>query len=691
MEPRWVRSLPCPDRCQVCGTSLPRGIPAWWDSGTGQVWCQGCRPGPLVEPVPENERSAPSCNEPDPELQDRWRRLLGVLSRALQVGSAEAWASFGGHRWTSLPLGQERTFCEGRGGVHLHPDLDRLAGRLQSGQSLCYGWPVLVFPGHDGLMIAPVFLAELAPPPYLHREVPVQEEATLNPFLGLPESWKAQNLPESLPLGDPERLMDLAEQVAQALDLPIHPLDPWRLRHDGPRAPGLHNLAVALLIEIPPALRGTLEELRVLRERSDWTGTAAALLLGLEVPGVEGRLGAPASLLPVKGAWEKVLGRIRRGTHASLVVSDDDQASLLALAALANAWLDGDRMLVSWAHQEGLDQVLERAGQVHPGMLLATGPGRVREALPVEVAHLLSELSEAPPSARAEEVAREDLARAVEERRQVLWEERRSDLARLLAEQEKLARRLWGESRDEPALDPAQVESQAERLRRVRLLGGWRQRRYLRGLGVQSQAALEDLLAWARTSRASARVLEQLGALPPEDPGLRRERDAAWHRATRRAVVACVRRRLASWSAPLEALSRVPPGAPGLARALRAALPGPRGWASSLEGLNATLPLEAGLFDVGVLGAADACSLARALPLAYRCRRLVTLGEGRCGQELLRVDPRRWQTFLATFGFTEQELRARGLDPARDSAWEAFARAGSGPGSRDGEESPRWR
>jgi len=134
-----------------------------------------------------------------------------------------------------------------------------------------------------------------------------------------------------------------------------------------------------------------------LRERSDWTGTAAALLLGLEVPGVEGRLGAPASLLPVKGAWEKVLGRIRRGTHASLVVSDDDQASLLALAALANAWLDGDRMLVSWAHQEGLDQVLERAGQVHPGMLLATGPGRVREALPVEVAHLLSELSEAPP------------------------------------------------------------------------------------------------------------------------------------------------------------------------------------------------------------------------------------------------------------------------------------------------------
>ncbi len=690
MEPRWVRSLPTPDRCQVCGTSLPRGIPAWWDAGTGQVWCQGCRPGPLVEPVPENERSAPFCSEPDPELQDQWRRLLGVLSRALQVGSAEAWASFGGHRWTSLPLGQERTFCEGRGGVHLHPDLDRLAGRLQSGQSLCYGWPVLVFPGHDGLMIAPVFLAELAPPPYLHREVPVQEEATLNPFLGLPESWKAQNLPESLPLGDPERLMDLAEQVAQALDLPIHPLDPWRLRHDGPRAPGLHNLAVALLIETPPALRGTMEELRVLQERSDWTGTAAALLLGLEVPGVEGRLGAPASPVPLGGAWEKVLERLRRGAQASLLIPDDSAASLLALAALANAWLDGDRVLVSWAHQEGLDQVLERAGQVHPGMLLATGAGRVREALPLEVARLLSGLLEAPPSRHAEEEAREDLARAVEARRQVHLEERRTDLAadlaRLLAEQEELACRLWGESRGGPAPHPSQVESQVERLGRVRFLGNWRRRRYLRGLGAQPQAAWEDLLAWARTSRASVQVLEQLGTLPPEDPGLRRERDAAWHRATRRAVVACIRQRLASWSAPLEALSRVSPGAPGLARALRAVLPGPRGWASPLEGLNASLPLEAGLFDVGILGAADCCGLAQALPLAYRCRRLLTLGEGRRGQDQIRIDPRRWQTLLGAFGFTEHELRARGLDPVRGSAWEALARAGSGPGTRDGEE-----
>jgi hypothetical protein len=115
-------------------------------------------------------------------------------------------------------------------------------------------------------------------------------------------------------------------------------------------------------------------------------------------------------------------------------------------------------------------------------------------------------------------------------------------------------------------------------------------------------------------------------------------------------------------------------------------LPGPRGWASPLEGLNASLPLEAGLFDVGILGAADGCGLARALPLAYRCRRLLTLGVGRSRQDQLRMDPRRWQTLLSAFGFTEHELRARGLDPVHDSAWEAFAGTGSGPGTRAGEE-----
>ncbi len=690
MEPRWVRSLPTPDRCQVCGTSLPRGIPAWWDAGTGQVWCQGCRPGPLGESGLEPERFDPVFREADPETQGRWRRLLGVLGQALQVGSAEARTALAGHRWTPLALGQERTFCEGRGGVRLHPDLDRLAGRLRSGQSLCYGWPAVVLPGPGGLTMAPVFLAGLAPPPYLHREVPVQEEAILNPCLALPDSWKAEHLRDGLPLGDPERLMDLAEQVGIDLGLPLDALDPWRLRYDCPRTPGLYNLAVALLVEAPTALRGTLEELRALQERSDWTGTAAASLLGLEAPESEDRVGMPAAPVPLTEAWEKVLGRLRRGAQASLLAPDDQEAGLLALAALANAWLDGDRVLVSWAHQEGLDQVLERAGQVHPGMLLATGAGRVREAIPVEVARLLSDLMEAPPSGRAEEEAREDLARAVEARRQVLLEERRTalvaDLNRLLAEQEELARRLWGEPGSGPAVDPAQVESQAERLGGVRFLGGWRRRRYLRGLGVQPQAAWEDLLTWARTSRASVRALEQLATLPPEDPGLRREREAAWHRATRRAVVACIRRRLASWSAPLEALSRLPPGAPGLARALRAVLPGPRGWASPLEGLNASLPLEAGLFDVGILGAADGCGLARALPLAYRCRRLLTLGVGRSRQDQLRMDPRRWQTLLSAFGFTEHELRARGLDPVHDSAWEAFAGTGSGPGTRAGEE-----
>lgn len=689
MEARWVRSLPSPDRCQICGTSLPRGIPAWWESRTGQVWCQGCRPGPLTDSDSEGDRRGLSSVSPDPGLQDRWSRLLGLVRRALQVGSAEARVPLGGHRWAPLPLDQERALCQGTGCVNLHPDLDRLAGRLRSGQTLCYGWPVAVLPGREGLEVAPVFLAELAPPPYHHRQISVPEKATLNPFLGLSETWIDANLPPEIPLGDPESLSELAEQVGQALDLPVDCLDPWRLRRDCARAPGIQNLAMVLLIETPPALRGALEELRILQERSDWTLTAAAALLGVFGAEVEGRQGMPACPVPLERAWEKVLGRLRRGVQTTLVAPGGSAGSLLALAAATNAWLDGDRVLVSWGRQEGLERLLDLAGQIHPGLLVTVGPSGGRQALPLEVARMLTDLQDAPPRGGGQE-ARQALDQAIRARQEVLVEERRAvlaaELAGLLAEQEELASQLWVGGRKEPSPDPAEVEIRAGSLAQARFLGGLRRRRYLRRLGVQPGAGLEDLLAWARASRASVQVLERLGALPAEDPGLRRERDAAWQRASRAAVAACIRARLVAWSAPLEALGGLPPGAPGLGPALRAVLPGLRGWASTLEGLGAALPLEAGLFDLGILGAADCCNLALALPLAYRCRRLAALGEGRSGPDLLRMDPRRWRTFIRNFGFTEEELEARGLDPVRDSAWEAFARAGSSPGACIGEE-----
>jgi Nuclease-related domain len=40
-EPRMIR-LRYPTRCVTCGTELPAGIPARWDSGTKAVTCAGC-------------------------------------------------------------------------------------------------------------------------------------------------------------------------------------------------------------------------------------------------------------------------------------------------------------------------------------------------------------------------------------------------------------------------------------------------------------------------------------------------------------------------------------------------------------------------------------------------------------------------------------------------------------------------
>ncbi len=682
-----MTSLQHPDRCQVCGTSLPRGIPAWWDAATGQVWCQGCRPGPGPEAQLQEEPARGAGLPAEGELQQRWSRLVGFLHRCLQVGTAEPLTPLDSTRWACLPLDRETALCQGTRRVSLHPDLDRLAGRLRSDQVLYYGWPTLVLDTGQGLAVTPLFVAEMLPPPYTLREVPLLEEPALNPSLVFREPALEALLAEVgelPPLGDAHGLAYWAERAGEALEVAVDSLDPGRLRPDLGRSPGLYNAATVLVAQSPPSLCTLLNELRELQGRSDWTGTAAARLLGMQPSRPSGREWMAAAPVPVDRAWEAALGRVRNEDLAPLAVPAGSGCSRLALAALANAWLDGESILVSAQQEADLEGILALAHQVHSGLLLPTGSRGRREALSTRLQDLLQELEADPQARQRAEAARRELDGAALERQRFQQEEAhraevRAALARFQRAEAQAARLVWGADLPERLPDPSEQGRRARSLERAWFLARARQQRFLRSLGAGPQVTLQEVLAWSGAAAEARRALEEAAALPAEDSARREACEAAWQGSSARALAEGVAARMQDWKAALHALSGARSTGPGWPQALQAALPAARGWACDLLELASSLPLEAGLFDLGLLEEAGSCSLAAALPLAYRCRRLALLGDPAGEFRQVAPDPARLRRMARHFGYTWDELARGGLDPRRDSAFKAFWLAAGSP------------
>lgn len=681
MALRWVTSLQDPGQCHHCGTSQRKGLPAWWDDETREIRCVGCRPAPDSEPEPPPREEAPA--PPEDSLQQRWSQLVRYLRRCVQAESALPVTLLNSSRWAVLPLGRETAFCEGAERVALHPDLDRLAGRVLSGQALYYGWPTVVLRMLDELCVAPLFVAELAPPPYGPSGILLREEPALNPAL-VSSSWfdasavaaVRAEVGEALPIGDPAAMARVATRVATALGLEGGPLEPSRLRPDVPRGTGLHNGALVLRAESAQATRLLLEELEELETRDDWQGTGAAVLLGLPAPDREARRGALAAPLPVNPGQAEALQALRHRALTVVEAPPGTGRTQVAVAAVGGAWLDGESVLVASTNPEAVEAAVGRAGEIHPGLLLRTGNREDREALPAAVAGLVEVV-------RAEEIpgdeasARRSVELAVEARLEISREAEVQDallasLASATLGEEEAARRAWPGAVPPAAADPEVEGRQAERLAGAWLLGGWRQKWYLRRLGALPEATVQDVARWARAAGAFARTFEELRARRVVDRAVLEAADAGWVSASAAAVAACASATLHGRVDQVEAVARCRPA--GLRQAIARARAGARGWACTSLAVGASFELVAGLFDLVILDQGNECSLAAALPLAYRGRRVAVLGDPLQAHPPTVLDPCRLRELVEDSGFQQGPLEAAGLAHGCGSAFTAFSR-----------------
>ena len=402
-----------------------------------------------------------SSSEPTP-----WQQLCIYVERCIEAEAANTLIPYAQENslWF-LHCGEEQLIV-GQGDTT--PASPELAARLTPRtRSVIYGWPTVVVPDRDNRpKVAPLFavLTEPERRPDSQWVLHASMEPELNLAItasGIFDPSLAEDIGDlsrdGLPFGDADALAAIAARTAALLGLPISShLNANALESQVGRNTGVYNAAISVFAEWSGYTNALRTELRELRSRNDWSTTAAGHLLTNGFGGTEGtqrRAGPLAAPLPSNQSQEETLERFRGEPLTVVTGPPGTGKTQLVVNAVANAWLDGDKVLVSSTNNRAVDVAVERAvGEVSNGLLVRTGKRDMRERVRDRIG---AALYDAAAHRGSQAAARAELRQAADERSSLLERLARLDeldleLMRLVEKQEELlsalkeaARTLW--------------------------------------------------------------------------------------------------------------------------------------------------------------------------------------------------------------------------------------------------------
>lgn len=718
-------SLKYRGRCRSCATDLDAGQRAHWSPSTKVVLCADCAGGESSSGKVASDRAAVGLRNAaseDPDVaealepdangsQALWRQMCEYAQRCI---GAEAARSLVPHAkadslWFIHP-GEEALVVGQRDST---PAPGKLATELGSRtqhrdrRSIIYGWPAVVLIGHDHKpRVTPLFSVHVEPEQDSDNEWRLH--ATVEPEFNLAITASGifdpsiteeigELLEHDLPFGDADAFAVLAGRTAALLGLDVlSPLDPGMLDSHVGRGQGVYNAAVSVVTEASGYSTTLLEELRELQARQDWATTAAAHLLpeGF-APEKGGRSpsGPLATPLVCNQSQEETLERLRRELLSIVTGPPGTGKTQLVVNAVSNAWLDGDKVLVTSTNNAAVDVAVARAEKdVCSGLLMRTGNRTEREQVPGRITAASDQAAthagnQAEARARLKQVATERTKLMEKlglldtlDRELLLVAE---DLEKTRAALKEAAKTIWAsEHPPELPVDSRRIERRASRLLQAWFFRRFRTRRLRKRLACIESAPLEQLVIWARLDQDESKLIRKLETGRAEyrqlkaavgDPAISvRNADRKCAEASLRAVRVDTAARIRSDADRLGAFGTVAAGGEPFKRAVGNSLQSLRGWACTALSANPNFPLESGLFDLVIVDEASQCSLAAVLPLAYRAKRLAVVGDPYQLPPIVPLGDGLLQKIATQTGLDNDDLRRRGIHHKNGSAYFAF-------------------
>ncbi|MFE9289689.1 caspase, EACC1-associated type [Streptomyces olivaceus] len=508
--------------------------------------------------------------------------------------------------------------------------------------------------------------------------------------------------------GNDAQMLRAVRELLDALGLPeLEPLDPSALSERTVMQalrPGAHNAAVLL---VPSGVEAKATEALVdnLLQMSARTGQIPGTALDALLSGGEGGArGASVTVVapgPCNESQESVISSAMTRPLTVATGPPGTGKSEVVTAVVTTCVAAGQSVLVASTNNEAVDVVAERCDDIAPGLLMRTGntEALVREAAKLE--GLLGEPVQAPRrgsatvggqlrSARktAEGLEAQAARHVGEEGRLLELLRDRSERAEALELPLPLLERVWAAAGEDGSVALGRWEDRARKVAGAPwwLFGPWRRGRALAALVAAATAGTEedrpdvpdrpDLPSWPEwaTGRpVPAELLESLAdtvaverevrALVPrqtgwDEDGLRRSRlEAAGTLSelsaelSRALSAEALTRGRALMQQRLQALR----SRSGFQRSQKNLMAHIKGWAVSTHSVR-QLQLTPKLFDLVVIDEASQCSIPSVLPLLFRARRALIIGDPMQLGHIPGVSPQQEQRARVRAGLSAAQL-----------------------------------
>ncbi|MFJ8927420.1 DEAD/DEAH box helicase [Streptomyces sp. NPDC102364] len=372
--------------------------------------------------------------------------------------------------------------------------------------------------------------------------------------------------------------------------------------------------------------------------------------------------------------------------------------SQLVTNTVATAVAAGQRVLVASTNNEAVNEVWERCEQLIPGSLIRTGstssPGRDgRKTDYRKVEHAaLSRLQQSNVASATVATTRMDTriaVEALERERNVLAETARTESWMLRAGEarEENAARLGMSVADLVGLLPtttdlAQLARKIERRVQSRMparLRAWRCRRLLKSLHLTASTCdpVEGCQSVAAFVAAESQWREHINAAAAIDDETLSNNFTEAERRVREASLELWRSVVSDTAfrgkKRICDLLSAPPGAPDWPAVSRVLDAAPAWAVTSLSARR--FPTDPALFDLVVVDEASQCAIAHILPLLYRARRALVIGDAMQLPHISKLEPSREAGLRRDAGLRADWLEQHRLAHRRHSAFHAAENA----------------
>lgn len=358
--------------------------------------------------------------------------------------------------------------------------------------------------------------------------------------------------------------------------------------------------------------------------------------------------------------------------------------SELITSVVTTAIADGQSVLVSSTNNTAVDEVVGRVNglRADADLVVRTGNREKRGNEPEILNRLMSARWDHTDAATSKEelgLHRRRLERARGELHSIGEAERR--LAVLAGPRARQIDALAGGVGPSSFPDGTALRAwtrRAERALESRWLGWWNRWRVRRSLGVEgTRADLSALLSFLTTEQEWRTVRAGLeGRQAPEEVSERVRQVREQRRDDSRAyLLSRVARALGEGRSVLEQrlrdLETGGTGWKGMNRLVRVV----RAWGTTSRSVRGVFPPTAGLFDLVVVDEASQCTVSDLIPLLYRAKRALVIGDPHQLQPVHSLSPDEDRRIQATHGLWERWLEEHSLLHSGSSAYHAAASA----------------